>query len=210
MVVTCPVWWFFVDLGTSNDRETGRTGRWKRRKVPPEKNERLRGREREGRERWVSSERKNTLAGPRQRPGEILRRLRCSQPRGCKNNILLWIPMASTCWCPTIPPPGRATWCTQSTRFHRIFHSFFAHSLPLSLSYPHYTLDLWKDQDDLHNRGHADSENRGGYNGRGDFSLSLFLSRQLVRCSGLLHGISAHLSVRDSSGLGWTMLDDVS
>lgn len=90
--------------------------------------------------------------------------------------------------------PTRATWCTQSTRFRRIFHSFFPHSLfPLVTRW--ISLSLYKDQDDLRN---ADSENRGEERIR-----AAFLSFSLVRCAGL-----AQISLKGSStsqGLEWTM-----
>lgn len=57
------------------------------------------------------------LAARRQRPMRSLD-VCGALPRGRKNNILLWIPMASTCWCRTILPPGSATWRT--TRNSRI------------------------------------------------------------------------------------------
>lgn len=110
MVVTCPVWWFFVDPAT----ETGRTGRWKRRKASRSKNERLRWgegrgekrREEEEEERWVSSGRKNTLAGPRQRSVRSFDVCGAHSHEDVRTIFYFEYLWASTCWCPTIPPPG--------------------------------------------------------------------------------------------------------
>lgn len=139
MVVTCPVRWFFVDLGTSNDTETGRTGRWKRRKVPREKNERLIGGGRG--ERWVSSGRKNTLAGPRQRPVRSFDVCGAHSHEDVRTIFYFEYLWPAPAGAQQFHHQAGATWCTQSTRFRRIFHFFFAHSLYLSLSYSTLSLE---------------------------------------------------------------------
>lgn len=201
MVVTCPVWWFFVDPAT----ETGRTGRWKRRKASRSKNERLRGgegrgekkrEEEEEEERWVSSGRKNTLAGPRQRSVRSFDVCGAHSHEDVRTIFYFEYLWASTCWCPTIPPPGLPGLPgVHNQRDSAEFSTpFFPHSLfPLVTRW--ISLSLYKDQDDLRN---ADSENRGEERIR-----AAFLSFSLVRCAGL-----AQISLKGSStsqGLEWTM-----
>lgn len=78
MVVTCPVWWFFVDPAT----ETGRTGRWKRRKAS--RHRRMKGLEEE-------------------RGGERRREKRRRRRRdGCPQDVkILWLVLDKDRWDPS-------------------------------------------------------------------------------------------------------------
>lgn len=170
--------------------------------IPASKNERLRGgegrgeerrEEEEEEERWVSSGRKNTLAGPRQRSVRSFDVCGAHSHEDVRTIFYFEYLWASTCWCPTIPPPGLPG--LLGVHNQRDSAEFSTPFFPI-LSFPSLHVgSLWKDQDDLRN---ADSENRGEERIR-----AAFLSFSLVRCAGL-----AQISLKGSStsqGLEWTM-----
>lgn len=134
---------------TSNDA-VERTGRWKKRKIFLRGMKGLRGKEKKN--RCPEDEKIFWLVLDKEMKSF---HVRSSELRERKKNILLWIPMANTCWYRTILSPGpAATWHT--IKAAEFFFSFF-------FSFPCF---LWlvvdrrllKNQDHLHNRGHVNSE----------------------------------------------------